>query len=108
LPDRRDRYPAFSTSDSLTGGTVNSGLPNITGEFSLVSNEFSNSIIATNNELFTADFNSGRLDPGLNTVANKRIWEVFFDASKSNSIYGASTKVIPQSFYGTWAIFLYL
>lgn len=92
LPNLIDKF----VEGSATAGTVKSaGLPNITGTLNLgegcprITN-FSSSG-ALNANIFKSD------NAGFTSVSSQKMSELYFDASKSNPIYGSSNTVQPPS-----------
>lgn len=89
-----------TTTASKLGTTVNSGLPNITGTFTLTSDSNNAGIdaygsgsgaISATNPTGTGSSVAG---------SNWTVWGGFdFNASWSNSIYGSSTIVQPPAYY---------
>ena len=81
---------ALWTGDGTNGNTtINAGLPNITGE---TDNIFKNSSSST------GAFRSTATDKVKSTAGNSNSYNLTFDASLSNSIYGNSTTVQPPAY----------
>lgn len=83
----------MGAGDGHNGGdTVEAGLPNITGKMNGLYGELS-----SDNAAGALYVHSGVAKQ--NSTAWKDYGQLGFDASKSNSIYGASTTVQPPAFY---------
>ena len=90
LPDLIDRFPQGNTT---VGTEKDAGLPNIEGAITCVSRRGDN-IAATGAFQTEADSSgNGGVNAGSNIVGSN----VYFDASRSNSIYGNSTIVQPPA-----------
>ena len=88
LPDMRDRF-AEGSGTYTVGTAVEAGLPNITGNLSLVTGSSS----CSGSFYFISSTNS-RISASVVANANN---DIGFSASKSTSIYGNSTTVQPSS-----------
>lgn len=94
LPNLTDRF----IQGSSTAGTIKeAGLPNITGSIEHISESFSSTASsATNSALYkSSDTPGDGTSPG--RVDYNDTGTLAFDASRSNSIYGASTTVQPPA-----------
>lgn len=92
----QDRVLMGASDTHPVGTTVEAGLPNITGRMSGVYNEMRGEYKA----LYYGEINNA-------TKISSAAWEkgmaLFFDASRSNPIYGASTTVQPPAYFTyTW------
>lgn len=100
LPDMRARFSEGAGNLSEVGTTVNPGLPNITGSFT--ANRLS--IYEDNSAVLSGAFNngigqntgSGQSGADFDSTRHPIIFN--FNASKSNTIYGGSTTVQPNSY----------
>lgn len=92
----------FLEGSTSSGTSISAGLPNITGDFKLRPNENNMSLVWTNNRsgaFSITEHVTGDSSVPVNTGSgNTAFSSVAFDASKSNSIYGASDTVQPKSF----------
>ena len=82
--------------------TVNAGLPNITGNFdSRGNNATYYGVVGGSKEAFLTKKASGNKNGSYNVDSAKVVADdvTFFDASRSNSIYGSSTTVQPATYY---------
>lgn len=73
---------------------IAAGLPNITGTSKLMPGLYLNNNFDGAIKMSSSSLSAG--DAGAGSGYNKA--QIFFDASKSNPIYGASDKVLPNSF----------
>lgn len=92
----QDRVLMGASDTHPAGTTVEAGLPNITGRMSGLYNEMRGESKA----LYYGEINNA-------TKTSSAAWEkgkaLFFDASRSNPIYGASTTVQPPAYFTyTW------
>lgn len=92
----QDRVLMGASDTHPVGTTVEAGLPNITGRMSGLYNEMRGESKA----LYYGEINNA-------TKTSSAAWEkgkaLFFDASRSNPIYGASTTVQPPAYFTyTW------
>lgn len=91
LPNLIDRF----LQGSATAGTYKeAGLPNITG---WIGYEYNNSSLL-GGAFYCKGHNVETIPGGVTGAANSTDDKVYFNASKSNSIYGASTTVQPPSY----------
>ena len=85
------------------GTTVEAGLPNITGSVVPKLTNIYNSFISESGATMTGAFyNTGVFSPygGADaSVTNSVPKDLYFDASRSNSIYGRSSTVQPAAYY---------
>lgn len=81
---------ALWTASSGAGGTIPAGLPNITGEVFI--NSVGNGDSGWNGALRTNETGGGAGGTSYNRG------QLYFDANKSNSIYGSSTTVQPPAY----------
>lgn len=92
----------FLEGSTSAGTSKNAGLPNITGDFKLRPNENNMALVWTNNRsgaFSITEHVTGDSSVPVNTGSgNTAFSSVAFDASNSNSIYGASDTVQPKSF----------
>ena len=88
VPDYRGKFLQMVDSNSSIGDEKEAGLPNITGNFTY------NAEITNTVECFyingQANYSGGRTNKGNSTI--------YFDASRSSSIYGNSSTVQPPAF----------
>lgn len=85
----------FLEGSIISGGYVNAGLPNITGEWGWQNNT---GVVAHENTLSGAFTRSGNLkNYALANVVQSNTDNLKFDASKSNPIYGNADTVQPKS-----------
>lgn len=106
----QDRVLMGASDTHLAGTTVEAGLPNIKGSFEarphMSGNEFvGGSITGGDGKLFAHSFQtSNNLNNSMTETGNAYKSDVvFFNASASNSIYGASTTVQPPAYFTyTW------
>lgn len=106
----QDRVLMGASDTHLAGTTVEAGLPNIKGSFEarphMFGNEFSGgSITGVDGKLFAYSIQtSNNLNNSMTETGNVYKSDVvFFNASASNSIYGASTTVQPPAYFTyTW------
>ena len=97
---------------SEVGSYLEAGLPNITGAFSsrmsVYGGNYSQVVFATNNGAFHT-YNDSQ--EGVSVVGGgsggSSMTVSEFDASRSNSIYGNSTTVQPESIVGMWLVKAY-
>lgn len=89
LPNFLDRYPVGFGSLGAVGALLSQGLPNITGITGLIMYPVSGQV--PKGAFYATDAN---VLPG---GGNFTSYETSFDASKSNAIYGAATRVQPFS-----------
>ena len=89
LPDMRDRFAEGAGGTYSVGTAVEAGLPNITGNLSLVTGSTS----CTGSFYYISSTNS-RISASVVANANN---DIGFSASKSSSIYGDSTTVQPPA-----------
>lgn len=88
VPNLIGRFIESGVSNQV-GTTHEAGLPNITGSFKIWKfNDYLNGAFSTTFMGEHANTHDGGSDPD---------WKVYFDASKSNSIYGKSSTVQPAS-----------
>ena len=102
---RLPRLIGFAEGKTINnvGEMTSAGLPNITGEFLAADNSgFSN---AVNNS--TGAFYGKTEETRFASVTNGGASSIGFDASRSNSIYGNSTTVQPESFALVWCVKAY-
>ena len=90
LPDLRDRFIEGAGSNAL-GTYLEAGLPNITGNINNGNYCFD---AAGTNGVFKAISGKSGSTPN---IGSSNIWDIGFDASRSNDIYGSSTTVQPAS-----------
>ena len=83
-------------SNHAAGSTVNAGLPNITGN---IYSFCSGGARLENGALFGINEEHCSLDGTLGDLNWKHL---YFDASKSNNIYGASNTVQPPAYIVVW------
>ncbi len=83
------------TSSNIACSTKDSGLPNITGRYSNVfgGKPFSSE---TNSAIYAGQHDSRY---GVNNGTGSDYFNLYFNASKSSSIYGSSTIVQPPAYY---------
>lgn len=106
----QDRVLMGASDTHLAGTTVEAGLPNIKGSFEarphMSGNEFvGGSITSGDGKLFAHSIQtSNNLNNSMTETGNAYKSDVvFFNASASNSIYGASTTVQPPAYFTyTW------
>lgn len=106
----QDRVLMGASDTHLAGTTVEAGLPNIKGSFEarphMSGNEFvGGSITGGDGKLFAHSIQtSNNLNNSMTETGNVYKSDVvFFNASASNSIYGASTTVQPPAYFTyTW------
>lgn len=106
----QDRVLMGASDTHLAGTTVEAGLPNIKGSFEarphMSGNEFvGGSITGVDGKLFAHSIQtSNNLNNSMTETGNTYKSDVvFFNASASNSIYGASTTVQPPAYFTyTW------
>lgn len=106
----QDRVLMGASDTHLAGTTVEAGLPNIKGSFEarphMAGNEFvGGSITSGDGKLFAHSIQtSNYLNNSMTETGNAYKSDVvFFNASASNSIYGASTTVQPPAYFTyTW------
>ncbi len=106
----QDRVLMGASDTHLVGTTVEAGLPNIKGSFEarphMSGNEFvGGSITGVDGKLFAHSIQtSNNLNNSMTETGNAYKSDVvFFNASASNSIYGASTTVQPLAYFTyTW------
>lgn len=106
----QDRVLMGASDTHLAGTTVEAGLPNIKGSFEarphMSGNEFAGgSITDGDGKLFAHSIQtSNNLNNSMTETGNAYKSDVvFFNASASNSIYGASTTVQPPAYFTyTW------
>lgn len=106
----QDRVLMGASDTHLAGTTVEAGLPNIKGSFEarphMSGNEFvGGSITGGDGKLFVHSIQtSNNLNNSMTETGNAYKSDVvFFNASASNSIYGASTTVRPPAYFTyTW------
>lgn len=106
----QDRVLMGASDTHLAGTTVEAGLPNIKGSFEarphMYGNEFAGgSITSGDGKLFAHSIQtSNNLNNSMTETGNAYKSDVvFFNASASNSIYGASTTVQPPAYFTyTW------
>lgn len=106
----QDRVLMGASDTHLAGTTVEAGLPNIKGSFEarphMSGNEFvGGSITGGDGKLFAHSIQtSNTLNNSMTETGNAYKSDVvFFNASASNSIYGASTTVQPPAYFTyTW------
>lgn len=106
----QDRVLMGASDTHLAGTTVEAGLPNIKGSFEarphMSGNEFvGGSITGVDGKLFAYSIQtSNNLNNSMTETGNAYKSDVvFFNASASNSIYGASTTVQPPAYFTyTW------
>lgn len=106
----QDRVLMGASDTHPAGTTVEAGLPNITGSFyarphMTGSNSSGGSITSGDGKLFTHSIQgSDYLDNSMTESGRSYKDDVmFFDASRSNPIYGASTTVQPPAYFTyTW------
>ena len=88
VPDYRGKFLQMVSGSQTIGTELEAGLPNITGNFTY------NAEIVNVTECFydggQANYSGGRTNKGISTV--------YFDASRSSSIYGNATTVQPPAF----------
>lgn len=95
------------------GSYLEAGLPNITGEFygrpkSSDSTTVGGSVVGASGAFSLAIKGSSQLDWGYTDVEPSRNDDLIsFNASRSNSIYGNSTTVQPESIVGMWLVKAY-
>ena len=89
LPDMRDRFAEGAGGTYSVGTAVEAGLPNITGNLSLVTGSSSCS-----GSFYYISSTNSRISASVVANANN---DIGFSASKSTSIYGNSTTVQPSS-----------
>lgn len=89
----------LETADSshVAGSTVGAGLPNLTGEYDGGRCGCHTSGSATATGVFAGSGGQGRYNGAEGDWKNTR--RIYFDASKSNSIYGASNTVQPNAYF---------
>lgn len=91
-----------ASSDHVAGTTVEAGLPNITGSFVSNSDEGGSPFCGSANRLSASGsltFSERRSDYGGYTKFSGSQYDIAFDASRSNPIYGASDTVQPAAYY---------
>ena len=106
----QDRVLMGASDTHLAGTTVEAGLPNIKGSFEarphMSGNEFTGgSITGGDSKLFAHSIQtSNNINNSMTETGNAYKSDVvFFNASASNSIYGASTTVQPPAYFTyTW------
>lgn len=106
----QDRVLMGASDTHLAGTTVEAGLPNIKGSFEarphMSGNEFAGgSITGSDGKLFAHSIQtSNNINNSMTETGNVYKSDVvFFNASASNSIYGASTTVQPPAYFTyTW------
>lgn len=106
----QDRVLMGASDTHLANTTVEAGLPNIKGSFEarphMSGNEFAGgSITGGDGKLFAHSIQtSNNINNSMTETGNAYKSDVvFFNASASNSIYGASTTVQPQAYFTyTW------
>lgn len=106
----QDRVLMGTSDTHLAGTTVEAGLPNIKGSFEarphMSGNEFAGgSITGGDGKLFAHSIQtSNNINNSMTETGNAYKSDVvFFNASASNSIYGASTTVQPPAYFTyTW------
>ena len=84
-----------ATSSNTAGSTKNSGLPNITGKYSNIfgGEPFTSE---TNSAIYAGNHSSRY---GVNNETGSDYMNLYFDASRSSSIYGSSNIVQPPAYY---------
>lgn len=98
IPDFRGRYPrGYNRWTSPVGTTIESGLPNITGSVIGHSSNDEGALPGrvSANGAFSAWRRSGK--NGASGANDTGAWDFDFDASRSNSIYGRTSTVMPPS-----------
>lgn len=106
----QDRVLMGASDTHLAGTTVEAGLPNIKGSFEARPNMYGNkfaggSITGGDGKLFAHSIQtSNNINNSMTETGNVYKSDVvFFNASASNSIYGASTTVQPPAYFTyTW------
>ena len=88
---------------SEVGSYLAAGLPNITGEFEATTS--SNSILRSSSGAFS--LRSPHVPLNASAGSGTGYQYAQFDASDSNSIYGNSTTVVPESVVGMWLVKAY-
>lgn len=92
-----------ASSDSQLGTTVNSGLPNLTADFYTRTTQYYGSqiLFAGSGIVQSRRSNGGDVIPQQNNPSgnDNRYYNYEFDASRVNSIYGASSIVQPPALY---------
>ena len=88
-----ERVLMGASSTHAAGTTVKAGLPNITGTLSNVMGTFFHA--PSGSGAFSDKYKSTSLENGSSGCYS----DIFFDASKSNAIYGRSTTVQPAAYY---------
>lgn len=98
-----ERVLMGASSSHAAGTTVEAGLPNITGSVVPKLTNIYNSFISESGATMTGAFyNTGVFSPygGADaTVTNSVPKDLYFDASRSNPIYGRSRTVQPAAYY---------
>ena len=90
LPNLNDRFIEFSTTISKIGTTIEAGLPNITGGYPLIFDEFSMPVMGAfqeEGEGWYVGISGG----------NSSFHGASLNANKSNSLYGKSSTIQPDS-----------
>ena len=87
LPNYKGRFLQMVSNDQTIGSNVEAGLPNITGNFSVGSNQTS----YLKGAFYSSDSGNADSNGGAGTSGGG------FDASRSNPIYGNSNTVQPPS-----------
>lgn len=91
-----------ASSTHVAGTTVDAGLPNITGSFASNSDEGGSPFCGSASRLSangSLTFIERRTDYGGYTKFSGSQYNIEFDASRSNPIYGASNTVQPPAYY---------
>ena len=95
-------------SAQLVGSYLAAGLPNITGSFAIVKRSGVADMVYDKKGVFTASAtttdSSNMIQQGTGSTQSQPIG---FDASISNSIYGNSSTVQPESIVGMWVVKAY-
>lgn len=82
------------------GSTIEAGLPNIEGTFTMRNGFDDNPVLSTEGVFYTDTHVWGGSHSSFasNSVSDKNLQDVKFNASRSNSIYGNSYTVTPPSY----------
>lgn len=82
-----------SATNTAGGGTIDAGLPNITGTFGCVQTRGNNALSTINGA-----FREGSFVHNYSYGSGNNHYNISFDASRSNSLYGKSSTVQPNAY----------
>ena len=94
LPNYVDRMMTYK--DTGAGQTISAGVPNVTGMFKNGYNYYTISVGESMGALYATTKTSAMLNSGSGSRSDS-LNTLDFDASRSNSIYGASSTVQPPA-----------